>query len=467
MKDTRIEDILQASAATLIGGASGVRVRGISTDTRTIQRGEFFFALCGPNFDGARFAQDALERGACGVLLRDAHRLAGKVAPAAAVLEHADPRRALQDVARHYRSTLTCPVIGITGSCGKTTTKTILMELLGSRLSVAGSPASFNNDIGVPLTLFRAEAATEALVVEMGTNGKGEIAQLAGIARPDVGVVTTVGFSHLAGLGSIDGVAHEKADLVRSLPREGVAVLNADNRWTAAMARETGARVLTYSLEGAGDLNAREIRFENGQTHFKLDGYEISSPLLGLHNVHNLLAALAACQAIGLPWPEVLPAVSSLRPAQRRMERHEVDGFTLIDDSYNANPESAHASVRVLRGMHGYRRRVLVLGDMLELGELSGELHKTLGEYAAEGGIDVLLLVGESTAATAAGALEAGFPADRLFHVPTTEEAIARAAGIFGEGDVVLVKGSRRTGLDRLVTHLLDARKPRTQEVNA
>jgi UDP-N-acetylmuramoyl-tripeptide--D-alanyl-D-alanine ligase len=262
-----------------------------------------------------------------------------------------------------------------------------------------------------------------------------------------VGVVTTVGFSHLAGLGSIEGVAHEKADLVRALPREGVAVLNADNRWTADMARETDARVVTYSLEGAGDLNARDIRFENGQTHLTLEGYEISSPLLGLHNVHNLLAALAACQAIGLPWPEVLPAVSRLKPAQRRMEQHELGGFTLIDDSYNANPESARASVRVLRGMHGFRRRVLVLGDMLELGELSPELHKSVGEYAA-------------------GALEAGFPADRLFHVASTEEAIARAAGIFGEGDVVLVKGSRRTGLDRLVTQLVQAHKQR-QEVRA
>jgi UDP-N-acetylmuramoyl-tripeptide--D-alanyl-D-alanine ligase len=466
MKETRIDDLVRASGASLLSGSAQVRLRGVSTDTRTIQRGEFFFALCGPNFDGARFALDALERGASGVLLQDAKRLAGKVPANAVVLDHSDPRRALQDFARHYRSQLACPVIGITGSCGKTTTKTILLDLLGSRLSVAGSPASFNNDIGVPLTLFRADAGTEALVVEMGTNGKGEIAALASIARPTVGMVTTVGFSHLAGLGSIEGVAHEKADLVRMLPREGVAVLNADNRWTAAMARETDARVVTYSLEGAGDLNARDIRFENGHTHLTLEGYEISSPLLGLHNVHNLLAALAACQAIGLPWPEVLPAVSRLKPAQRRMEQHELDGFTLIDDSYNANPESARASVRVLRGMHGFRRRVLVLGDMLELGELSPELHKSVGEYAAEGGIDVLLLVGELTAATAAGALEAGFPADQLFHVASTEEAIARAAGIFGAGDVVLVKGSRRTGLDRLVTQLVQAHKQR-QEVRA
>lgn len=306
MKQIRIEEIVRACGAQRLQGDAQARVRGISTDTRSIAPGEFFFALAGPNFDGARFAADALARKASGVILSDAQRLLPMVGADAVVLQHPDPRRALQDLARHYRAGLKAPVIGVTGSCGKTSTKSILVELLSSRLNACGSPASFNNDIGVPLTLFTADERTEALVVEMGTNGKGEIAQLARIARPDVGIVTTVGFSHLAGLGSIEGVADEKADLVRSLASSGVAVLNADNQWTQAMARQTRARVITYSLEGAGDLNARDIRFEAGLTWFRLDGYEISSPLLGLHNVQNLLAALAACQAIGLDRKSVV-----------------------------------------------------------------------------------------------------------------------------------------------------------------
>jgi UDP-N-acetylmuramoyl-tripeptide--D-alanyl-D-alanine ligase len=212
--------------------------------------------------------------------------------------------------------------------------------------------------------------------------------------------------------------------------------------------------VIDFSLERRGALNASDVVFEGGATTFRLEGRALTSPLLGLHNVQNLLAALAACRGLGLELDEVLPAVSRLKPAQRRMERHELGGLTLIDDSYNANPESAAASVRVLSGMCGFRRRVLVLGDMLELGEQAGLLHKRLGEHAARSGIDVLVLVGPLMRAAAAGALEAGFPDSQLYHLEDADEALRRIGGLLGEGDVVLVKGSRRTGLDRLVTQL-------------
>ena len=461
MSTYRIEDVARCTGARVVHGDSARAASGISTDTRSLARGDLFVALSGPNFDGNRFAADALARGAAGVMLEDA---AG--APPAArdlprdtpLLLHPAPRRALSDIARWHRNRLSAHVIGITGSCGKTTTKSILIDLLASRRRTVGSPNSFNNDVGVPHTLFLADESTEAVVVEMGTNSPGEIAALCRTARPTAGIITNVGASHLEGLGSVQGVAREKSALAESLPSEGFCVLNGDCRWTRTMRSLTSARVITFSVEGEGDLDATDVWFHPGGTTFRLDGREITSPLLGLHNVQNLLAALAACRGLSIPIDEVLPAVSRLKAARRRLERIQLDGMTLIDDSYNANPESARASVRVLSGLHGHARRVLVLGDMLELGPLAAELHHEIGREAAKSGIDLVVLVGELTRATAAGAIEAGLDENRVVHVGTTEEAIDRIDRLVRPGDVVLVKGSRRTGLERVVAHLSQRR---------
>ena len=462
-----IQDIVDSTGALLARGDARRAVDGVSTDTRSITSGDFFFALSGPNHDGNRFARDAIERGAAGLMLADP---GGTPLPAVRdlprdtpILFHRSPRQALSELAHWHRSRLSAPVIGITGSCGKTTTKAILIELLSSRRRTVGSPASFNNDIGVPHTLFLADRDTEAVVVEMGTNAPGEIAGLCRTAAPTAGIITNVGATHLEGLGSVQGVAKEKSALAASLPADGFCVLNADCRWTRTMRTMTPARVITFSVEGSadgeGDLNATDIWFHPGGTTFRLDGTEVTSPLLGLHNVQNLLAALAACRGLGIPLAEVLPAVSRLKAARRRLERIQVGRTTVIDDSYNANPESARASVRVLAGLHGHRRRVLVLGDMLELGDLAAELHYAIGYEAAKSGIDLLVLVGELTRASAAGALEGGLDENRVIHVDTTEEAIARVGALLEDGDVCLVKGSRRTGLDRLVNHLVGAKR--------
>lgn len=454
-----VQDVVDTTGAVLSRGDAHREVRGISTDTRSLSRDEFFFALSGPNFDGNRFAAEAAERGAAGLMLSDD---GGAPPPAlrdlprdTPVLFHRSPRQALSSLAAWHRSQLSAPVIGVTGSCGKTTTKNILVDLLSSRARVVGSPNSFNNDIGVPHTLFLADRSTDAVVVEMGTNHPGEIAGLCRTAQPTAGIITNIGAAHLEGLRSVDGVAAEKGALVESLPADGFCVLNADCRWTPSLRARTRARVLTFSVDGEGDLNASDVWFHSSGTTFRLDGREITSPLLGLHNVQNLLAALAACSGLGLALDEVLPAVSKLKPSRRRLERLQAGGMTVIDDSYNANPESARASVRVLSGLHGHTRRVLVLGEMLELGELAAELHHRIGSEAARAGLDLVVLVGDLCRASAAGALESGLAPDRVVHVADTDEAIARVPRLLAVGDVVLVKGSRRTGLDRLVSHLL------------
>ena len=454
----RFKDVLDSTGAMLVRGDADRLVHGVSTDTRTLQPRALYLALSGPNFDGNAFARQAEERGAGGLLLRAGSDLPlGELPSDAPVAVHDAPLRALSDLASWHRARLSIPVVGITGSCGKTTTKNILRQLLEPHLSVVASPASFNNDVGVPHTLLLADPDTQALVVEVGTNAPGEIAGLCRVARPTIGVITNIGASHLEKLGSIDGVAREKSALFASLPPDGLAVLNLDCRYAAELRSATRARVVTISVEGEGDFDATDLWFHSGGTTFKLQGHEVTSPLIGSHNVYNLLAALAAATGMGLSLEELLPAVSRLEGGKRRMERRQFGALTVFDDSYNANPDSARAAVRVLEGLHGSGRRVMVLGDMLELGDDAPELHHGIGCAAARADIDLLLLVGETTRATAAGALECGLAPERVRHLGSPAEALEQVADLVRAGDIVLVKGSRRMGLDRLVDRLGEA----------
>ena len=460
----RIQDILDSTGATLVRGPRDGLVHGVSTDTRTLGPRALFLALSGPNFDGNDFALKAGSAGAGALMLRGSPDEAlpplEGVPGDVAVAVHDSPRRALADLASWHRSRLAVPVIGITGSCGKTTTKNVLAQLLEPHLSIVKSPSSFNNEIGVPHTLLLADPGTEALVVEIGTNAPGEIAALCRIARPTGGIITNVGAAHLEGLGSIDGVAREKADLFASLPADGFAVLNLDCPYASMLRAVTAARVITISVEGTGagrgDFNAENLWFHSGGTTFTLQGREITSPLLGTHNIHNLLAAIAACSGIGIELDRLLPTITRLEGEKRRMERRELGNLTLFDDTYNANPDSARAAVRVLAGLHGKGRRVLVLGDMLELGASAPELHHKIGCDAAHAGVDLLLLVGELTQATAAGALECGLAEEAVVHLGDAEAAAQDLPQLLRGGDTVLVKGSRGMGLERLVERVAE-----------
>jgi UDP-N-acetylmuramoyl-tripeptide--D-alanyl-D-alanine ligase len=450
-----VRDVAAATGATPRVEAAVAPLTSVSTDTRTLREGALFVALSGPSFDGTRFAPAAARAGARAVLLdatsEHLERALAELPAGVAALVHPRPRRALGDLAAWYRARLHIPVLGITGSCGKTTTKDMLLELVGAVRRVAGSPESYNNDIGVPLTVLSAESDSDVLVVELGTNGPGEIAGLCRVARPTAGVITMVGASHLEGLGSIEGVAREKGALVASLPSDGFAVLNAACPHSLAMREGFSGRVLTFGLEREADLTASQLLFHAAGTSFVLEGRQVTSPLLGQHNLQNLLAALAACRGLGIELDEVLPHIAGLRGVRGRLERKVVGGLTVIDDSYNSNPESARASVRVLAGLHGHARRVLVLGDMLELGERAGELHHEVGRHAAHSAPDALFLVGELSRATAAGALEAGYDPARIHHHEDLDSALQHVPGMLGDGDAVLVKGSRGVRLDRLV----------------
>ncbi len=454
----KVDEIVESTSGKLVKGDGESIVTGVSTDTRTLAEGDLYVALEGPNFDGNKFAEGAVDSKAGALLLREGHPdISGtveRISDEAAVVLHPAPREALGMLASWHRARLDVPVIGITGSCGKTTTKNVLVHLLESSRRVVGSPNSFNNEIGVPHTLFLADESTETLVVEIGTNAPGEIAALCRIANPTGAIITNIGAAHLEGLGTKEGVAQEKGDLVEKLSSEGFCVLNANCPFTPQISSRTSARVITFSVEGDGDLDATDLYTHGAGTTFRLDGREVTSPLVGAHNVENLLAALAACRGMGMDLDEVLPMVSGVKAARGRMERIELDDLVILDDSYNANPTSAMASVRVLEGMHGHERRVLVLGEMLELGEHSDPAHKAIGADAAARKVDLLLCVGELAQATAAGALEEGLPSESVLHYETAQDLVENCEGLFQPGDVILVKGSRGVGLERLVQHL-------------
>lgn len=455
-----LEQVLDATGADLVrppvrSQAAQLKLAGVSTDSRSAAPGSLFVGLSGPNFDGNRFGRDAAARGAKALLLRadPALSLEG-LPPEVGLAVHPDPQRALTDLAAWHRSRLACTVVGITGTCGKTTTKDLMVELFGRHRRTVGSQKSYNNHIGVPLTILAADESTEVLVCEIGTSGPGEISALSRLARPDIAVVTLIGAGHLEKLGSIEGVAREKSDLPASLGPDGLFVLDADGEFAGFLRSTTQARTLSFSTHGRGDWNASDLRIDPAGTGFRLFGRDLHVPLAGEHNVKNLLAALIVGDALGLPFERLAPALPGLLASRQRLERRQVGSWTLYDDTYNANPDSARAALDLVAALPG--RRVFVLGDMLELGQLSPELHHGIGMHAAARGIDLFVAVGPLAAAAAAGALEGGLDAGRVRHFPGVERALEVFPSLLEPGDSVVLKASRGVRLERLVERLLE-----------
>jgi UDP-N-acetylmuramoyl-tripeptide--D-alanyl-D-alanine ligase len=428
----------------------------VTTDSRADCTGKLFVALRGGIHDGHAFCRDAVQRGAAGLLVdraRDALPDLGRAA-SPFVVRVADTGRALLDLAAEHRRRHRARVVGITGSCGKTSTKEWLGAVLAAAMPTVRSPASFNNQVGVPLTLFAIDPRTRAAVVEIGTNAPGEIALLASVARPDIGIVTCVAPAHLEGLGSLDGVAREKAALPEALPPDGICILNGDDAACRAMASSTRARVEFTSVTRQTDWFATDVRFHALGTTFLLQG-----PRLGTHNVYNALAVIAAASHLGVAEEDVLRVLAAAPPAARRLESKLVRGITVFDDTYNMNPQSAAAALQAIAGLAGSGpggegRSIAVFGEMLELGERSRELHESLGAEVVRTRQDLLVCVGEGARAIGDGAVAAGMAGNRVHRAADIGEAFELLKAHLRPGDRVLCKASRRVGLDRLVDRL-------------
>lgn len=440
-----LADVARVTGGRLVG--ANCAFDSVSTDTRTLPPGALFVALKGPSFDAHDFAEQARKQGAVGALVE---RELSSPMPQVVVV---DALRALSEFARAWRESFAIPVVGVTGSNGKTTTKEIIGAILSLRGPCLVTQGNLNNHIGVPLMLMRLHAAHRAAVIEMGANHEGEIAALAALARPTVGVITNAGAAHLEGFGDLDGVARGKGELFRALGAERVAVINADDVYADYWRQSTRARILTFGLQRA-DFSARSVRSMAGdepgyafEMTTPLGACEMRLALAGEHNLRNALGAAAAAYAAGANLDEIARGVASMRAVSGRLQiKPAMRGAHLIDDSYNANPSSVRAGVDALQTLAG--RHWLILGDMMELGASADELHAQIGEYAREHGIERLWTVG-AKAKLASQAFGAGGE-----HFSDLDALTAAARRELAADVTVLIKGSRVNRLERVVAAL-------------
>lgn len=463
MATLTVQEIVRATQGALVVGDLAVSVNGVSIDTRTLGVGEAFFAIRGPRLDGHDFVADAASRGASCVVV---HHVPDPIPTGVPVVLVEDTTRALGRLGAAHRAKFNIPVVAVTGSNGKTTTKELIAAVLATRWRVLKPESSFNNQWGLPLTLLRLAPEHEALVVEIGTNQRGEIAALTGLAGPNVGVVTTVAAVHTEFLGSLVGVREEKVALVRGLPAEGWAILNADDERVAGMARDTAARVLTYGQSPTATVRAVgqvEERPEGLWFSLEAEGERESVTLAfaGRHNVTNALAAAAVGVALGVGLSEIARALGNARPVKGRCAWREAGGVRILDDTYNANPASVKAALDTAVAHRGSRRLLVVLGDMLELGAVTEEAHRETGRQVAAIGAVEFVGMGKHMRVAVEAAHAAGLAEAR--HTTTFEDTVAHLLKRVAPGDLVLVKGSRGMRMER-VADALAARLSRAED---
>jgi UDP-N-acetylmuramoyl-tripeptide--D-alanyl-D-alanine ligase len=441
-----------ARVAEFVSGVGGFDpehlARGYSIDSRTVGPGQLFFAVRGERLDGHDFVESALEKGAVAAIVRKDQL--SRYPRETRLLAVEDTLAALQTLATAVRKLWGKPLIGVTGSAGKTTTKEAIAHVLSARFRVLKSEGNFNNHFGLPLMLLKLEPDYDVAVIEMGMSHAGEIRTLAKIAQPEIGVVTNVAPVHLEFFDSLAGIARAKYELVESLPANGVAVLNADDEYVSQFGRDFKGKVVMYGTRAAADVRAENVQSKGA------DGVEFdvvigrvrehaTLPLVGEHNVLNALAAVAVGIERGLKPAEAVGALSTLVPADKRGQVLQVGNITVINDCYNSNPKALEAMVDALATMTA-KRRIVVAGEMLELGPAGEEMHRQAGEHIAEKKIDRLVGVRGLAQAMVEGARKAGTLAQ---FVTTPEEAGEWLAREARDGDVVLLKASRGVKLEK------------------
>jgi UDP-N-acetylmuramoyl-tripeptide--D-alanyl-D-alanine ligase len=425
-------------------------ITGWSVDTRTLSPGDLFFALRGPNHDGHAYAALAIERGAAAVVVD--HPL-----PLANAIVVPDSLAALQTLATWARRQWGGRVVGVTGSAGKTTAKDAIAHLLAVELPVGKTEGNFNNHVGVPLSILRLPDEARVGVLEMGMNHAGEIRTLAAIAKPDIGVVTNVGYAHVEAFDSIDGVALAKRELIEALdPETGIAVLNADDPRVLRFREIHPGRTITFGVSGGADVRATDIALSPEGTSFRVNGIAFRTTLAGRHGILNLLAALAVARAFEIPLERLRDAAETFTIGKMRGERLEHNGVTMWNDCYNSNPEAVHAMLDVLRATPA-RRHIAVLGEMLELGHAAEFLHRQAGRCAAESGLDALVAVQGAAHFMAEEAVRAGMPPHSVHFFERSDSA---GVGEFVRqlvqpGDAILFKGSRGVHIERTMEKVL------------
>jgi UDP-N-acetylmuramoyl-tripeptide--D-alanyl-D-alanine ligase len=453
MKPIPLPSVRQIVSGKNLSIMPAIEITGISTDTRTLEEGSLFIAIKGDTHDGHQYLSQAQAAGAAAAIVEQEPAI--KIPNLPMVLVK-DARKALGKLACHVRRQLSCKVIAVGGSNGKTGTKNLIHAALCKQLHGTISPKSFNNDIGVPLAIFPASANQDYLVLELGTNHPGEIRALTQIALPDIAVITNVAAEHLEGLGDINGVRREEATLIEGLSPNGLLIVNGDDPLLLeAVSLHKGKRI-TFGLQTHNDLHATHIDSSLTGVRFRLNGRRtFMVPMVGKHVAINALAAIAVARRLGLTEESIAEALACAKGPEMRLELQHVRGLTLLNDAYNANPASMRAALETLVSLTHLGRKVAILGDMRELGDQTDPLHRELGQFAGGLGLDRLFCVGPKAALIAEEALAAGMAPSRISCFPDTPTAERFLPPHLQENDLVLLKGSRYMKLE-LIAQALD-----------
>lgn len=448
-----LEDIVEACQAEVAVWLQSEFCE-VLTDTRKVTEGCLFIALKGEKFNGEDFLAEAAQKGAVGLLVSSACPREKYEELGVTVLVVEDTLLAYQQIGRMWRDSFTMPMVAITGSNGKTTTKDFTAAVLSARGPVLKTKGNFNNEVGIPLTLLAIRQEHKAAVVEIGMRGLGQIESLAKFVKPQIGVVTNVGETHMEILGSLENIAKAKAELVEAIPAGGVVVLNQDNQYVAAMRKKVaaGVRVLTFGIEKSANVEASQIRTKGEETEFicKTAGckYLCRIPMVGRHNVYNALAAIAVGISQGMTMAEIQRGLMNFVPTGMRFECKAMGLYTVINDAYNASPMSMSAAIDTLADI-AKGRKIAVMGDMLELGSVAEEAHRNVGRELAEIAADILLTRGEMGEYIAAGAEEKGMK--NVYRCKSHEEAGKKLNELLQPGDTVLFKGSRGMQMEKII----------------
>ncbi len=456
-----LSQVLLATGGRFVSGRPDAAFRAISTDTRTLEPGDLFIALSGDRFDGEDFVKEAVKKGAAGLIVSEQLLLDVPVP----VVQVIDTMQALGDLAAYRRAAMhNLQLIAITGSSGKTTVKEMCAAILKEEYNVLKTDGNFNNLIGMPLTLLRVDSRHDVAVIEMGMNRAGEIARMAEIADPDVACIVNVQGAHLAGLGTIEGVAQAKEELFQCGKSWATFCVNIDDKRVRTMARRCNQKQITFGRARKAFVRATHVRNmgEEGMVFTLNIGKEkirIQIPSLGEHSVNNALAAAAMSHAIGVKMEQIAAGLTQVQAIDKRMQVEEIGGLKIVNDCYNSNPASMLAAFDTVKGMKKEHKCMAVLGDMLELGDASCKAHRRLGETAACKGFDYLMSYGEFSRKVVEGALDAGMTMRQVRKVEIKDEVVEtilslKSLGALNDGDYVLIKGSRGMRMETIIEQL-------------
>lgn len=448
-----VGEIVSACGGKLLCGSPETIVSSVCTDSRKITPGALFVPIKGEKTDAHTLITATFAAGAAATLTEEHDEMAD----AGAWIAVPSTERALQQIAAVYRKKFNIPFVGVTGSVGKTTTKEMIALALSAGLNIMKTEANYNSQVGLPLTMFRLRPEHQAAVVEMGMSNFGEMSRLAAIAAPDYAVMTNIGISHIQQLKTQENILKEKLHITDRFHKGSVLFLNGDDDFLAGLRGKWKGKAIFFGTQPWCDYRAVNIRAENGCTYFTLSAHggsiPVMIPVLGSHNVNNALAGLAVAQMLGVSLSQAAARLATYQPPAMRQQIHRINEVTIIDDSYNASPDSIHSSVDVLCSFHG-GKRIAVLADMLELGEYSQKAHFEVGAYAAKAGVDVLLTVGNEALQIAEGAKSVN-PSISCQSFQNNEDAIRELKKSITAGDAILIKGSRGMQTDQIVRSLL------------